>query len=154
MLLVASCYGSGIYKGIRISDRAPFFGFVAPVAEVSFGEIADGYNTFFDRIINTTEFDDAVLTLRDAFDGRAPRFTYVHCETLFRKVADNILEEWRDPIENKKMLLGLITRSMSNARVRLKYTIPQIMDNSAFALSQREQYLKTWHDNFLMRDLQ
>ena len=154
MLSVASCYGSNIYKGIRISERAPFFGFVAPVEEVTFGEIAEGYNAFFDRIINTTEFDDAVLTLRGAFNGRAPRFTYIHCETLFRKVADNILEEWRDPIENKKSLLGAITRNMSNVHVRLKYSIPQIIENCTHAVSQRENYLQNWHDNFLMKDLQ
>ena len=154
MLSVATCYGCNIYKGIRISDRAPFFGFIAPLEEVSSGEIAEGYNAFFDRIINTTEFDDAVFTLRDAFDGRSPRFTYVHCETLFRKVADSMLEEWRDPIENKKALLGLITRSMSNIHVRLKYSIPQIVDNSAYALGQREENVKAWHDNFLMKDLE
>lgn len=153
MLSVATCFGCNIYKGISISERSPFFGFIAPLEEVSFGEIADGYNAFFDRIINTTEFDDAVLTLRDAFDGRAPRFTYVHCETLFRRVADNMLEAWRDPIEGKKSLLELITRSLSNVHVRLRYSIPQIVDNSAYALSQREVWLKRWHDNFLMKDL-
>lgn len=153
LLTIATCYGSNIYKGIRISERAPFFGFIAPLAKVSFGEIAEGFNTFFDSIINTSRFDDAVMALRGPFNGSPPRLTYLHCETLFRKVADNILEEWRNPIENQKMLLGLISRNMSNVHVRLKWTIPQIVDNSAYALSQREEWLKTWHDNFLMKDL-
>ena len=151
MLAVATCHGSNIYKGIRVSERAPFFGFIAPIAEITQQEIEEGFNTFYDRIINTNEFDQAMLALRGGHDGTKPRFTYLHSEVAFRHVAEKMSAELRDPTDRLVRLLG--TQRVADMQARHKLTYDQLIARTQGVLDNRDNLLKGWMDNFVMKDL-
>jgi hypothetical protein len=151
LLVVASCHGSEIYRGIRVADRAPFFGFIAPIEKVTENEIAEGFNTFYDRIINTTEFDQAVLALRGGHDGSKPRFTYIHSETAFRIVGEKLSLKLRDPVDRLVKLLGI--ERVSDMQARHKLTYDQLVERTKHVLDKRDDLLNTWMDTFTMKDL-
>ena len=154
LLSVASCHGSHIYKGIDITDRAPFFGFIAPLEEVSPAEIVEGYQILYDRIIRTDDFDGAVLALRDMSEGPQRKFTYQHCETVLHHVAGKILTQLHDPTYRSQRLLSMTVKSLANVHLRLNYTIPGIVARSEQILSKSDEQLSRWLDNFMMKDLQ
>lgn len=153
MLSIASCYGSYIFKGVDPGERAPFFGFIAPLAEVLPDEIAEGYYQFYDRIIKTKEFDQAVLALRGGANGAPIKFTYQHCEAALRVAMHSLGAAMRDPLYRKRKALALTVRSLSNINVRLNHTIPGIVDYYTNFVSQSDKHLQNMQDYFLMKDL-
>jgi hypothetical protein len=154
MVSVATCYGSYIFQGIDPGQRAPFFGFVAPLEEINSDEIIGGYYEFYERIIRTKEFDQAVLALRGGVDGAPIRFTYQHCEAAMRFAMDGLGTTMRDPVYRKQKALALTVRSLSNINVRLNHTIPGIVDYYNNFVSQSDKHLQNMQDFFLMKDLQ
>lgn len=154
MVTIASCHGSSIYKGVDPGDRSPFFGFIAPLAEISPSEIAEGFNEFYERIIRTSEFDKAVLALRGGMDGTPVKFTYQHCEAVIQRVLDDLGATMRDPVYRQQKALALTVRSLSNINVRLNNTIPNIVDYFNSYVAQSDEHLKNMQNHFLMKDLQ
>lgn len=151
MLVVASCYGSEVYKGIRVADRAPFFGFIAPIKEVTEQEVEEGFNAFYTRILNSHEFDEAMLELRGARNGGKPRFTFLVSEVAFRHVSDNLLTENRDATVRTRQLLDHPRMKAIQAEHNL--TFLELVARTKGVLDNREQLIDGWFDSFVMKDL-
>jgi hypothetical protein len=154
MVTVASCFGSFIFQGIDPANRAPFYGFIAPIEKVSPEEIAVGFHLLFERIIRTDQFDEAVLALRASTEGATPKFTYQHCETTFSVVLENLGAQMRDPVYRQRKALALTVKSLSNVNVRLNHTIPGIVGYYQDFVSRSDEHLLKMRDYFVMKDLQ
>lgn len=151
LVVVGSCHGINIGKGIRITERAPYYGTIAPVEEVSQGEIEEGFNTFYDRILNTTEFDEAIMELRNARDGRKARFTFLMSEVAFRHVGEQYSAQLRDPHDRLRRLLG--EQRLEDMQRRHGLSYDKLLTRTSHVLDNRDVMLNQWFNKFMMKDL-
>ena len=151
MLVAATCHGSNLFKGIRVADRAPFFGFIAPIKEVTEQEVEEGFNTFYQRILNSDQFDEAMLDLCGARNGGKPCFTFLVAEVAFHHVGEKLLAEDRDPVERTRRLLE--TAQMKQVQATLGLSFDELVARTRGVLDNREQLIQGWFQQFIMKDL-
>ena len=151
MLVAATCHGSNLFKGIRVAERAPFFGFIAPIKEVTEQEVEEGFLTFYESILNSNRFDEAMLDLRGARHGGKPRFTFLVSEIAFQHVGEKLLAEDRDPVERTRRLLE--TSRMKQVQAALGLSFDELVARTQGVLDNREQLIQDWFQQFIMKDL-
>jgi hypothetical protein len=151
MVAAATCHGSNLFKGIRVADRAPFFGFIAPIAEITEQEVEEGFLTFYERILRSEQIDEAMLDLRGARHGGKPRFTFLVAEIAFHHVGEKLLAEDRDPVERTRRLLE--TARMKQIQAALGLSFDELVEHTQGVLDNREQLIQGWFQQFVMKDL-
>ncbi|QIX62880.1 hypothetical protein HER32_17545 [Hymenobacter sp. BT18] len=153
MVSLASCYGSYILKGARLNQRAPFYGVIAPVERIKSTEIIEAYNILYDNIVNSDDIHKAIDLIRANIQQPTSRITYIHSETVFRAISENLARDMREPIYRQKRILEMTAKHMSNVHLRLNNTIPQIIDRITNVVNNSDNTFIQMIQHFRMDDL-
>lgn len=149
---LATCFGAYIYSEIKPTDKAPFWGFVAPWGEVESGDVEVSFNSFFDTLLTTFNFNDAVKNLNET-NNLPYRYHFYNAEVVFDKAFQKYEDENYNPDNFQKRVLNLIYKALEDYNVRTKLTIPQIrqyIENKL--INKKEEYKEQMRRTFLMNE--
>ena len=148
----ATCYGAHLYREIRPTDKAPFWGFVAPWEEVGVGDVEVSFNSFFDTLLSTLNFNEAVNKLNET-NNLPYRYHFYNAEEVFEKIYDTYETVNYSPDNYNKRILGLMSKALSNINVRQTMTIPEVRRFFEDKLiNAKEEYRKQYRKIFLMEE--
>lgn len=77
---VAACNGGSIQHLVKITEPAPFRGFIGPINKIYPNDILASFTGFFDTLIRTDDFDRAIDNLNKT---SYTKFHYMNCEAFF-----------------------------------------------------------------------
>lgn len=136
---LATCFGAYLYQEIRPVDKAPFWGFIAPWEEVNPIDIEVNFNSFFDTLLSTSDFNYAVTKLNEEND-LPYQYHFYNAEMVFERILEKYEEESYSPENYNNRVINLITQALSDYNVRMTMTIPQVREFIENHLANKEHF--------------
>jgi len=147
MIVMATCFGGSFSKAIMTTDRAPLWGLLGPVRELSAGQVQSDFGKFYRTFFESRSGSAAIKTL----NNNNPE------ELYFMTSAQNwFYDVWRN--YKKKQC----TKEMIEKRARAMYRktkadmiakIPSIGSLKRRLKSYEETYFNKFRDIYFMDDL-
>lgn len=122
---LATCFGAYIYREMRLTDTAPFWGFVAPWEEVETGDVEISFNSFFDTLLNLFDFNKAIKSLNES--NQLPyRYHFYNAEEVFDRVFSKYEGDSYSPENYRKRVHDLMSQALADYNVRNTMTIHEV----------------------------
>jgi hypothetical protein len=96
VISLATCYGAYFIEQIRLNDAAPFNGCVVSASKLTVDEVEVRFNSFFDTLLSSFDFDLAVKNLNE-IAGLPYTYRFIVSETLFEEICEIFLKENFNP---------------------------------------------------------
>jgi hypothetical protein len=152
MLSFATCYGNEIHRLIDFSDRAPFFGFIAPVASVSFPTIKSGFDAFFNVLFTGGGVIEAHKALNNECSGDE-YFVLDNSEYAFTRPLKKQIAELQNPVTYAKFVLNSASEMLLFPNLSRLHNGAELIELAKETTNQVLLDLIADLDFFLMRDL-
>lgn len=119
VVTMASCFGGhfslSLLNNIRFEEnsRAPFYALIGPENPISYGELEDGFSSFFDSILTQEDLTFAVESLRinSKHEGK---FIYMTCESIFKDAVDFFIKSSVNELYENEDILEARVKSIIN----------------------------------------
>lgn len=147
---LATCYGAYIYSETRLVDKAPFWGFVAPWDEVDSVDIEGSFNSFFDTLLTTFDFNESIKKLNES-NTLPYRYHFYNAEEVFDRVYDKYEIESYSQENYQKRVFELMSEALTDYNVRTTMTIlevRQFIENQL--IKGKENFRIEYRKRFLM----
>lgn len=95
MIAVAACTGGALAKVVRMSDRAPFWGLIAPTRTLTAGELEKAFSAFYLTLLSTKSPAKAVAAMDAA--SVPGLFWRTTAQGLFERVWAGYKKEYCNP---------------------------------------------------------
>jgi hypothetical protein len=69
MVVFASCFGGSFTKALQVTDRAPVWGLIGPIQEVSCGQLEKHFGTYYRTLFSSGSPKDAIGALNQVSDS-------------------------------------------------------------------------------------
>ncbi|RYU81259.1 hypothetical protein [Hymenobacter persicinus] len=128
MVTTAVCFGGRAFIEIDPVLPAPFAGIVGPYEAVYVNDIEEGYNAFFDLLLNGNGFDKA-LTALNGYGESESKFEFIPAIGLFNILWSDLLTMYKDPLFMENKIFALTYRSFASWNARgeeITMTIEQV----------------------------
>lgn len=136
---LATCFGAYLYQEIRPVDKVPFWGFIAPWGTVNSVDIEVSFNSFFDTLLSTTDFNSAITKLNE--ENNLPyQYHFYNAEMVFERVLEKYENESYSHENYNKRVIDLMTQALSDYNVRMTMTIPQVREFIENQLADKEHF--------------
>jgi hypothetical protein len=143
VLIVAACFGGDIARISGADDRAPFWGFVAPKAEISAGLLSDAMSAFYQTLLRTKSAQLAMEALRGSQAGS--QFWNLSAATIFKLIDE---EHARDYLADENVARRAIVMRALAAQQGVEWPLQDVEQ-----MIRDPQYLTRMRDRFFMVDL-
>ena len=147
---LATCHGAYIYREMSLIERAPFWGFVAPWDEIDEDDVEVSFNSFFDTLLDTLDFGEAVSRLNSS-NNLPYRYHFYNSEAVFDRIWTKYEQESYSPEKFKKRVLDMMSQALTDYNVRTTMTIPQIKHFIESTLvNEKDLFKKKYRESFLI----
>lgn len=144
LVILASCYATEIYTIISVLFRAPFWGALAPVEKVSVEAIQVGFYDFYEKMINSRDFVDAVCALNQYGE---PTFQFINAEELFHEAWDSYRSQ-----ETIDSLNSFVDYLVENGNISPRQTPELIRDSLISGFYEGEKAKPRFFRFYMMLD--
>jgi len=84
LVVLAACEGAYLTLLLKAPFRAPVWGLVGPVTNVTVRDIVVGFQEFYSVLLNTLDGIEAVRKLNDSIPNVPHKYDFVHCLGMFK----------------------------------------------------------------------
>lgn len=102
---LATCYGAFLFSAADMLERVPFLGLIGPAHEVNIGDVQKDWGTYFDILLNSKDFYDAIISLNKSND-RVP-YKFFSAEQIWEMYCNAYLEMFASRKDQRAKLLSL-----------------------------------------------
>lgn len=100
-LTLAVCHGAHLLELVKISNPAPFWGFIGSFDTINAPDLLARYSSFYDEFLTSHKLEKALERLEKANPNLPSSYSYINSEKTFEKVYQDYLDE-RFTIEELK----------------------------------------------------
>lgn len=148
MIAVAACTGGAIAKTVRMSDRAPFWGFIGPTMAISSEDLRKAYSTLYLKLLQTKSATKAFEAF--AASTKTGLFWRMTAQGLFEKGWANYKEKHCIP----KALDARGKRMQEQFKEKFPDKAPPTLEELRIRLiNQEPEAFGKFRDTFFMYDL-
>jgi hypothetical protein len=151
MISFATCFGNEIHKLIDFAERAPFFGFIAPIATVSTKTIEVGFNAFFTKLFTGEGLGSAYEALNDTCINNE-YFVLDNCEDTFTRPLKKQITDLQNPSYYTMYVLERANEMLSFPGIRRLHSLPELIQLAKMLIDEIISLTRDLNF-FLMRDL-
>lgn len=81
IITLATCWGSGIWQMIDITQPAPYWGYIGPKEKISNGDLMEDFSDFYNSLLTEQSWDKALERLES--NKTRHKYIYLHCKGIF-----------------------------------------------------------------------
>jgi hypothetical protein len=147
MLVLAACHGGTFIKAIRLADRAPVWGLIGPMEELSVAQVQVDFGAFYKTLFKTLSPSEALKAL----NSNAPSKLYYRmtAEGLFYKVWRSYKEKYCTE-EQLRTRAGKMYRT---AKAEGTNPMPSVGHLKRILVSAEPASFNKFRDMYFMHDL-
>lgn len=109
VVFLGACFGINILKAIIPSNRAPFYGLLAPNYEVRYQELTTVYKTFYESIFKTRNFSTAIDKL-EALDNE--NIGYISAGAYYKLFIEGYFNKAKTPENKSRRITEMVQETM------------------------------------------
>ncbi|WP_344766085.1 hypothetical protein [Pedobacter ginsengiterrae] len=136
---LATCFGAYIINAIEPTKKSPFYAFVGPTREVSNSAVEVGFYEYFDVLLNTNDFNEAIEALNSANPGLPVPFICKSSEEVFDQACNLFLKRHENKDFRRKRVQELIDRARKNPILKVKFSKAEMRTHFSKLLKSRYQ---------------
>jgi hypothetical protein len=118
VITLAACNGTHLIYVVNKLDRAPFRALIAPVHEISAGEIEADFKAFYETFFRTLSGDEAMKALNRGIISNDLKYNFFSIKGLFLKAYAKYLANHCIGKGRQKRIEELLSKSRKNPDVR------------------------------------
>ena len=152
LVTMAACKSAWLVLSIVLDRPCPFCLLIAPIEDVSVGEVEDGFRDFYRTLLANNDMNGCLPALNARIVSFGNAFEALDAEVLFREAAKGYVETFCSGAKRQERLEKLVSRAVAG---RITKTIPLPKFRRILRRELRtdpETYLKPFFDMFMMID--
>ena len=109
VVFLGACFGINILKAVIPSNRAPFYGLLAPNYEVRYQELTTAYKAFYESLFKTKNFSTAIDKL-EALNNE--NIGYISASAYYKLFIEGYFEKAKTPENKSRRIRKLVKKTM------------------------------------------
>jgi len=136
---LATCFGAFIINAVEPTKKSPFYAFVGPTHEVSNSAVEVGFYEYFDVLLRTNDFNEAIEALNSANPDLPVPFICKLSEEVFDQVCNLFLKRYENKDFRRKRVQQLIDRARKDPSLKMRFSKAEMRTHFSKLLKSRYQ---------------
>lgn len=145
---LATCFGAYIFNAVELLERIPFIGFVGPAYEINIGEVQTDWTLYFENLLLTNNFYDAIKSLKLSND-RVP-YTFFPAEQIWDIYCKAYLKMFVSRKDKRTKLISLHRNSKNFPELK-KYSHAELDGIFKSDVSNQKIIMEEVREYFMLR---
>ena len=150
---LATCYGAYIFRIIRPTDRAPFFGYIGSWDVLYSNEIEAGFGDYFNTLLTTLDLNKSLESLNNC-NTLSTEYKIYHCNAVFDQIYKRYEDESYEPEAFNDRVKTLMEAAKEKSKNKLRLSNKILKDKlETILLDKKKKFRREKKAHFLMFDL-
>jgi hypothetical protein len=123
---LATCYGAYIFSSVELFERVPFFAYIGPYEKVKEGEVEADWSCYFDTLLTTKDFNDAIETLNR--NNQRVKYVFQTGEDVFDEYKKAYLLTCSTRKQRREKGSSLMKKMLADQSIKSLYSRQEIED--------------------------
>jgi hypothetical protein len=151
-VVVSACHGASVFKTIKPTEPAPFWGLLGPRQAVGPDDLIQGFRTFYKTLLNGPGGREALFALNAHREPKEWPFVFSEVHFIFRTICEYYLKEQAIPEVEATRVEALVQQAIARDHLP-RELIPQVRSFFATGVANHRGALEGFRRRFFMIDI-